>query len=202
MKVIKVQILDVIKSKGNSWVFSACDFNDIANQKTINDALATLSKKDLIRKLGRGLYYLPVYSTLLQDYGPPDSSQVVQAWARKNNYPLLMGGMAAANSLGLTNAVPAQNIYFSDIHPTKVSIAGWSFSFQKAGKKRLYWVNHKGARVIQALWWLGKDILAQNKTQIIKRLKIILPDDVKKDILDGFKLKKTPSWMKDVILGI
>lgn len=201
MNSIKHKIIKRISTQ-KDWVFSACDFNDIADQTVINDALARLSVLGKIQRLDKGLYHKQIWSKFLSKYAPASPDQIIKALARKNNYPLLIDGLYAANSLGLTNAVPTKNVYFSDVNPTKFQIGGWDFTFRKAGKKRLYWAGRKGALAMQALWWLGKDIIKQDKNKIVKQLKDILPGYVKNDLLQGLKLKMAPSWMSDVIHDI
>ena len=65
-----------------------------------------LALADQLRRLDRGLYDRPRHNLLTDKLSAPDYRRVIQAVARRDQAPMLVDGMTAANDLGLSDAVP------------------------------------------------------------------------------------------------
>ncbi|WP_375781077.1 DUF6088 family protein [Bradyrhizobium sp. ma5] len=67
-----------------------------------------------IRRIDHGLYDVPHTNRLTKKISPPDYKSVIQAVARRDRARFLVDGITAANNLGLTNAVPAKVVVWTD----------------------------------------------------------------------------------------
>jgi len=115
--MITDKILKKIKAKKRGWVFCAKDFHDFGSRNAIDKALSRMADDNAIDDDGiirvvRGVYYYPI----IQDgigIIPPDLSAVADTLARNAGISIYPSGASSANMLGLSNQVPAQNIYWT-----------------------------------------------------------------------------------------
>lgn len=110
--MINDKILNKIKSKKRGWVFCAKDFHSLGSRNTIDKTLSRLADDQIIIRLTRGVYYFPI---IQQNIGiiPPDMNAVAKAIADNAGITIYPSGATSANMLGLSNQVPAQNIYWT-----------------------------------------------------------------------------------------
>lgn len=115
--MITDKILKKIKAKKRGWVFCAKDFHDLGSRNAIDKALSRMVDDagddgyNIVR-LVRGIYYYPV----IQDgigVIPPSLDAIADAIARNSGISIYPSGALSANILGLSNQVPAQNIYWT-----------------------------------------------------------------------------------------
>src|SRR5438105_1992924 len=93
--------------------------------------------------------------------------------ARRDHSRMIVDGLAAANDLGLTTAVPARVTVLTDARLRPIQIGKQRIVFQTVATKRLYWAGRPAMRVVQALYWL-KDILNSGDAQTVRRLHRVL----------------------------
>lgn len=111
------KILRKIKAKKRGWVFCAKDFHDLGSRNAIDKTLSRMADDNAIDDDGiirvvRGVYYYPI----IQDgigIIPPDLNAVADTLARNAGISIYPSGASSANMLGLSNQVPAQNIYWT-----------------------------------------------------------------------------------------
>ncbi len=125
---------------------------------------------------------------------------VVEAIARRDGVKVMPGGMDPANRLGLTNAVSAKAVYTTDGHSRTIEIGRRTLEFQHVSPRIMRWAGRPGAPVVQALRWLGPDIVAAEHGKIVLKLKSVLPNYVKIDLLKNSG--DLPSWVLPVIHDI
>lgn len=200
-KSIAFKIMHRIKrySRGQK-VFCAQDFFDLGNRASVDQALSRLTRTGQIRRVARGLYDWPYTliirksSGVLKKVAPPDHFSALKAIARKNDIKIYPNGLAAANSYGLTTAVPVQPIYTTDGSSRTLKIGNNTIILQKAPQKVLAWSNRPAFNVVQALFWLGKTRVGS--PDVAKELQR-LPDNVKQDLSRGIHM--LPSWAMPVV---
>jgi hypothetical protein len=115
--MITDKILRKIKAKKRGWVFCAKDFHDLGSRNAIDKTLSRMADDNAIDDDGiirvvRGVYYYPI----IQDgigIIPPDLNAVADTLARNAGISIYPSGASSANMLGLSNQVPAQNIYWT-----------------------------------------------------------------------------------------
>jgi hypothetical protein len=116
--MITDKILRKIKAKRRGWVFCAKDFHDLGSRNAIDKALSRMAddnnsdNDNKIVRVTRGVYYFPVVQ---QDIGiiPANMNAVADAIARNVGVVIYPSGASSANTLGLSNQVPAKNIYWT-----------------------------------------------------------------------------------------
>ncbi len=200
-KPISFKIMHSIKrySRGQK-VFCAQDFFDLGNRAAVDQALSRLTRTGQIRRVGRGLYDWPYTlvirksSGVLKKVAPPDHFSALKAIARKNDIKIYPNGLAAANSYGLTTAVPVQPIYTTDGSSRTLKVGNNTIILQKAPQKVLAWSNRPAFNVVQALLWLGKTHMGS--PDVVKELQR-LPDNIKQDLSRGIRM--LPSWAVPVV---
>ena len=79
---------------GSAFVVS--DFTDLAEYGTAKKTVARLEKKGALRRVVRGVYDRPRFSTLLQEYAAPNPDTIAHAIARNYNWTISATGCPAA----------------------------------------------------------------------------------------------------------
>ena len=182
-------------SKGS--VFSAADFMDVADTDAINKALSRLAKEGRIRRIAQGLYDVPEYSSLLQEYAVPRPDMVAEALARKFNWTIAPCGDTALNALHLSTQVPNVWSYVSDGPCRKYDLGNTKLSFKTVKQREISGFHKITVTVIQALRALGRDNITQKEINILKR---VLTEEDKKIILkEGLN---ATAWIVQIIKDI
>jgi len=207
-------------------VFTPKDFIDLASHETIRKALSRLTYEKKIRRLMRGVYEYPVYSSILNAPASPDPDAIARAIARAHGWTILPSGETALNLLGLSTQVPAKWEYFSD-GPTKTyrwrsdggggddngggggsrdanSIkttfstgGGGTLAFRQRANKEITKLSSKTALLVQALKALGKRNISRSTiSQLCKRLS---ETERKRAAREA---RYATSWVYEIIKGL
>ena len=163
------------------WVCTPKDFLDLGSREAVDQTLSRLVKAGRLRRVGHGLYDRPRISKLLMRPAPVDMDSAVAAVARRDGVRIMPDGLAAANQLGLTNAVAARISFVTDGHSRALKIDGRTVRFRHAGPSVMQWTGRPAAAVVQALRRLGPG--AASDAYVISTLNRNLPDHVKMDLL-------------------
>ncbi|HLO52412.1 MAG TPA: DUF6088 family protein [Kamptonema sp.] len=199
MITVAQKIMQRIRQYGDdTWVCTPSDFLDLGSRTIIDKALSRLVKDGSLRRISRGLYDLPRMRGILNRPAAPNVDAAIKALARRDNIKFMPDGIVAANSLGLTNAVPAKTAYLTDGTTRTLKVGGRTVHLKHARKELMSWLDRPGLTVVLALDWLGK--LAASGTEVINNLRSRLPDDVKQDLLKGKDI--LPSWMAKIVDSI
>ncbi|MCB1467536.1 MAG: type IV toxin-antitoxin system AbiEi family antitoxin domain-containing protein [Rhizobiaceae bacterium] len=191
MTGIADRIMKRVRAKGRGrWVCTPKDFLDLGSRAAVDQALSRLAKSGDLRRVGRGLYDLPRTSGVLMRPAPVDMEKAVAALARRDSIRIMPDGIAAANQLGLTNAVPAKTSYVTDGATRDVKIGNRTVCLRHAGPRAMAWTGKSSAPVAQALRWFGPQ--AASDVRVATTLKRKLPDAVKKDLVRNSS--SLPSW--------
>jgi len=182
----------------DAWVFSPKDLVDLAGRAAVDQALSRLVRQGRLRRVGRGLYERPRMSRVLGRAAPVDLESAVHAIARRDGLRLMPDGLAAANRLGLTNAVPAKAVYWTDGSSRAVQAGGHTVRFKHVNPVLMQWADRAAAPVVSALVWLGPALAGDAET--VAQLRRRLPADVKDDLADG--LAQLPTWALPIVRAI
>lgn len=175
------EIEERIKDFPKGMVFSAADFYDIANTDAINQTLSRLAKEGRIRRIIQGLYDVPEYSELLQEYAVPRIDMVAEALARKFNWTIAPSGDTALNALHLSTQVPNTWSYVSDGPIRNYTIGTVKLTFRTVKQREISGFHRITVTVIQALRAIGKDNITDNE---IEKLRSVLTDSDKEIIME------------------
>jgi hypothetical protein len=148
--------------------FTAKDFIELGNIRTINKSLERMKKNNEIRRIISGVYDIPEYSTILKEYGAPSINEVAQALARAHNWKICPSGTSALNYLGLSTQVPAQYIYVTSGPYKTYSIGNTELVFKHTNNRLIYDTSADTAILIQAIKALGKGNITQMHQKKIK----------------------------------
>lgn len=165
---------------GARLVFTPKDFLDMADRAAVDQALSRLAKSQRLRRVQRGLYDIPRVNPILKRVAAPDVSAVVSAIARRDDIIVVPSGMAAANRLGLTNAVSARNEFLTDGASRTLRVGGRVIRLKHAGPKLMALKDKPAGDVVRALHWLGADAASDDK--VVRTLRHKLPAKVKSDL--------------------
>lgn len=198
---LRTAILDRIAAQSTAEVWTPVDFLDLGSREAVDQALHRLTASKEIRRIARGLYDRPRTNRLTGKPTDPDYRHVVDALARRDQVRMVVDGITAANDLGLTDAVPARAVVFTDARLKPIKLGNLTIKFQHAAPSRLHWAGHPAMRVIQALYWL-RDLLPIDKERILTRLVAVLknPDHgqaIRDDLRQG--LSAIPEWMQSIV---
>lgn len=180
------------------WVCTPKDFLDLGSREAIDQALSRLARSDRLRRIGHGLYDRPRFSNVLGRPAPVDLDAAVKALARRDGVQIIPDGMAAANRLGLTNAVPAKVSFVTDGYSRKLKIEGRTVRFRHASPSVMKWAGRPSVSVVQAFRWLGPD--AARDARVLSTLSRTLSEDVKLDLLRN--KRDLPGWVLPLLREI
>jgi hypothetical protein len=189
--------------RGNdaTGVWTPNDLLDLGSRAGVDKALQRLAAGNGIRRIDRGLYDLPRINQLTGTPTNPDYAAVIDAVARRDKIRLLLDGIAAANELGLTTAVPGRITVRTDARLRPIQLDKLRIDFKLTAPSRLYWAGRPGMRVVQALYWLH-DMPPADRDAIMDRLRKILWDPsqgapLRADLRGG--LDALPQWMRETV---
>ena len=184
-------------------VWTPADFADIGSRDAVDKALQRMVRQNQLRRIERGFYDNPSMNTLTGKLTVPDYRSVIDAVARRNKVRWLIDGMTAANTLGLTNAVPAKIEVLADARLKPITLGNQKIVFKHAAPSRLYWAGRPGMYLIQALHWLH-DVMSNDMEDdtVRKAVRRLLSDEKEgPSLVDDLKtgLSAMPIWMQDIL---
>ncbi len=197
MYTIENKIVSRIYGKGRGWVFSQSDFSDLGARAATDKALQRLANKGTIRRVIRGIYDYPKHNKRLNATLGPDIDQVAHALARKFRWSIQPTGMAALNILGLSTQIQGRYAYMSDGPNREYDVDGKDLTFVHTAVRDSGFRRRESALLVDGLKMLGPDRVTE---EIIKKLQMTIPDDLKSTILKD--TRTAVAWVKDVILKI
>lgn len=189
-------ILNQIQTNSPGWIFSASTFSGIAPRNTIDQTLLRLTKAGRISKISTGLFCLPKSHPLL---GPlnPSLDDIVQAYGHKFGYKIQVHPVKAANLLGLSQQVPAKNIYLTDGPNRLLTLGGQTVTLKHVCPRKLIGIGTKVGLIIQALYSFGAKSIDKSLTT---KLKVLIDKDDGQKLHDFLGLM--PGWMQKVIITL
>ena len=172
------------------WVCTPKDFLDLGSRSAVDQALHRLVKSGKLRRVGHGLYDMPSYNPIMKRMAPGRLESAIEAIARRDDVRILPDGLHAANSLRLTLAVAAKNVYQTDGYTRTMKICGRTVEFRHTSPKLMKWAGRPSALVAVALYWRGPQVLQSERA--VGDLQDLLPDYVKRDLLEN--KRDLPNW--------
>lgn len=190
------EIKNRIVSGAKGTIVVPADFIDIAERTAVKMALSRLEEEKLIRRIMRGVYEYPEYSSFLQEYIAPDPHKVAQALARNFGWTIVPCGNTALNLLGLSMQVPAVWSYVSDGPYKTYNFDTVMLRFKHSANKEFNGISLKSALVVQALKTLG----SKKVGEAIPSLIITLTPEEKTKLLS--ETQYSTSWIYEAIKKI
>ncbi|HEV3439733.1 MAG TPA: DUF6088 family protein [Gemmata sp.] len=191
-QAIDYRILATIHGHGRGSVFVPADFLGIGSREAVDLALHRLARKGTIRRLARGIYDFPKEHPVL---GPlsPSADDVARALAGRDRTRLQPAGAYAANSLGLSEQVPAKTVFLTDGPARTVRIGTTTIQLRQTTARNMATAGRLSGLLIQAFRELGKEHITQERRDHLKRT---LPADKRHELIKDLKL--APAWMHPI----
>lgn len=185
-----------IKRKPDLWVFSAADFIDLGSRSAAEKVLSRTCKAGLIDRVYQGLYMQPVVSPMFDLNLPAPMDRIVDAIGRKDGSFVSNSNADAANALKLTNVVQARPFYLTTGKSRFITIGTRKAYLKNMGNKLAKWVDSPAFGSVQALFWLGNDMLSNN-ADLRDRFWSNISVQAKTDLIKN--KNKLPVWAQTVI---
>lgn len=191
-QAIEAQIVAAINSRGRGSVFVPADFLDIGSRRAVDVTLHRLTRQGAIRRLARGVYDFPKEHRIL---GPlmPSAEAVARALAGRDRTRLQQAGAYAANTLGLTEQVPAKMVFLTDGPAKTVKIGPMTIQLRRTTPKNMEAAGRLSGLLIQALRELGQEHITLARREHLKRT---IPLAKRKELLKDLRL--APTWMQPI----
>jgi len=198
------QILDRIAAEPVK-VWTPRDFADTGSRDAVDKALQRLAKSGELHRIERGLYGKPHLNKLTGKPSAPDYRAVIDAVARREKARFVVDGMTAANTLGMTNAVPAKIKVLVDARLKPIKMGNQKIVFKHAAPSRLYWARRPGMYLVQALHWIHDTMQAETERSKVDQIvrKLLNDRDKGPKLADDLRigLSAMPIWMQDILRG-
>lgn len=196
------KILSRIKGeKGKVWTPS--DFVDLGSLGSVDKALQRMAGMGRLRRVARGMYFLPGRNKTSGKETTPSQWAVIDAAARRVQARWIYDGQTAAHLAGLTRKAPAKARVLTDARLKPVRLGKLEIVFGKAAPSRLFWAGRPGMCLVQGLHWLRDAIDDEAEAKRIARIvRRLLADgergaELAEDLIDG--LPAMPAWMRDFL---
>lgn len=199
---LPTQIVDRVSAEP-AKVWTPGDFADAGSREAVDKALQRLAKSGELRRIERGLYDKPRLNKLTGKLSAPDYRAVIEAVARRDKARFVVDGMTAANTLGLTNAVPARIEVLVDARLKPIELGNQKIVFKHAAPSRLYWAGRPGMYLVQALHWVHDTMRAETERSKVERTirKLLTDSDGGQKLTEDLRigLSAMPIWMQDIL---
>lgn len=191
---VSSRILARMRGHSPGAAFTPKDFLDLATHETVRQALSRMSEDGRIRRIIRGVYDRPAFSSFLNAPASPSPDEVAKAIARAHGWTIQPTGETALNLLGISPQVPSAWAYLSDGPSRIYKWSGGTLAFKHRANKETGALSHKTALLVQALKSLGEknidgSVLAKIKTSFS-------PEDISKALRES---RYATSWVHEII---
>ena len=196
MESIDDKIYNKVSKCGRGLIFSANDFANIGEPKSVLKALERMTNSSVIIRVTRGIYCYPKIDKVL-GLGAiyPTFEEIAQYIAKRDKARIVPTGSYALNVLGLSTQVPANIVYLTDGSPRKITLkSGRGIKFIKTAPKNLAFKNRLAMLLTFALKEIGEGNVTEEQKQHIASL---LKNEDKSAIEKDYSLM--PNWIQLLI---
>ncbi|KAF0151534.1 MAG: hypothetical protein FD189_2564 [Elusimicrobia bacterium] len=180
MNSIQKRIIARIRKLGEGKIHVSKDFLGLGSRAAVDQTLSRLAARKSVKRLARGLYYIPRINPALGIELAPDMDAIARAVARKTGSRVVPSGAVAANRLGLSTQVPAKPVYLTDGKSRDIRVGGATFTIKHVSPRDLPFGSPASAMVFQALRHIGKDSVTAGT---IAHLRKIIPAKDRRKLL-------------------
>jgi hypothetical protein len=186
------RVLAAIRDRGRGSVFVPADFLEFGSREAVDITLHRLARKGTIRRLARGVYDFPRQHPVL---GPlsPSAETVAQALAARDRTRLQPAGAYAANTLGLSEQVPAKAVFLTDGPSRTVKIGRTTIQLRRTTARNMAAAGRLSGLLIQALRELGEKYVTPERRAHLRRT---IPARQRRELLKDLSL--APAWMHPI----
>lgn len=194
---MQTRILVRMRRRVSVKVHTSKDFLDLGSRVAVDKALSRLVQRRAVKRIGRGLYYVPYFNPRLGIEVAPGMDAIAQTLARQTGSRVVPTGAVAANRLGLSTQVPAKPIYLTDGRTRTVRVGNAVLILKHAPPKDLPWGHPMSALVFQGLRYMGKNSIGDKTLSRLRRL--LSPADRRRLLTDA---RYVTDWVADAVRKI
>ncbi len=190
--MLDLKTIDTKVNKGD--IFFIADFTELGNYEAVRKSLQRLTKEDSIKRIAKGIYFLPKkHERLGVIY--PHAEQIAKAIAKRDKARIIATGSTALNLLGLSTQIPMKVAFLTDGSARNLKVGNQTIQFKKTNPKNLSIEHRLTNLIIQALKAIGEKNVQQE--QLDKIQSIIEESNERKTINEN--LKNAPVWIQKKI---
>lgn len=165
----KKLLANAVKNIPRGKVFSSRDLKLSIESASLRQNLKRLVDEGFIRRVRRGYFERPLYSSFLQENLGIDMQKMAESIAKNNNWTIAPTGNTALNLLGLSTQIPAKWSFVSDGPYRKYVADGKILEFRHRANRDISGHSKKTNLVIQALKSLPEEEITDTIIQKIRQ---------------------------------
>jgi hypothetical protein len=182
-----------INAKHRGWVFTPQEFSNLGSRAAVDQALSRLKRNGKIRRLARGVYEFPRVHERIGILSP-SAEAIAKAIAARTHSRLLVSEAKAANLLGLSTQVPAQNVFLTDGPSRTFQIGKQTIVLKHAASSKMIGAGSEAGVVIQAVRSFGPEGAAEIPVESLSKK---LPASVKSELRR--LASSAPAWSHPIL---
>jgi hypothetical protein len=189
-------ILRRIRAKHRGWVFTPKEFADLGPRTAIDQTLFRLQRGGTIRRLAQGIYEFPRIHPRIGVLSP-SAEAVARAVAARTNSRIQVSQAKAANLLGLSTQVPAQNVFLTEGPSRTLKIGNQTIVLKHTAPSKMIGAGTEAGLVIQAVRGFGPNGANEiPATAISEKLPATVKSEIKR------LLPAAPAWAQPILSRI
>lgn len=187
---VETHIIARMRRAGRGSVWSAAQLQDIATRNTLDQSLARLAKKQVIRRLCHGLYVYPQIQTLIGEV-PVSVHAIITALNTHEPTPLLASGAYACYLLGMIPDMPTHITVLSQATTRTIPLAHVHITVRPTAPRYLAGAGRLSGVLIQAWRHLGAGAVDSDHVAALRaRLGAASCQTLQADLMGA------PAWMR------
>ncbi len=187
---VESQIMARMRRAGRGSVWGAAQLHDIAQRNTLDQALARLAKKHVIRRICHGLYLYPQMQPLIGEV-PVTIGAIMTALNASEPLPLVPSGAYACYLLGMISHMPTHIVLLSHATTREIVLPHVRITVRPAAPRYLAGAGRLSAILIQAWRHVGA---AQVDADHINALKQRISKASRQTLHHDMRI--APAWMR------
>lgn len=191
-----LNLTTIEKEINKGEIFFISDFTELRNYEAVRKSLQRLTKEDSIKRIAKGIYFLPKKHKLLGIIYP-HAEQIAKAIAKRDKARIIATGSTALNLLGLSTQIPLKIVFLTDGSARKIKVGNQTIQFKKTNPKNLSIEHRLTNLVIQALKEIGEKNVTKEQ---IDKIQTIIDQSNERDIINE-NLKNAPVWIQKTMIS-
>lgn len=155
MSQLTRSILAAAHALPEGGLVSPREFLHLASRAAVDQTLTRLTREGKLLRVARGAYTLPVAGRF--GSRPPSTETVIQAITSTQGETVVPSGAAEANALGLTNQVPAREVFLTSGTSRKLQLGKRTVELKHGNRWQLALGKRPAGKAIRAIAWLGPE---------------------------------------------
>lgn len=192
--MLDLNTIETKVSKGE--IFFIADFTELGNYEAVRKSLQRLTKSDSIKRIAKGVYFLPKKHERLGIIYP-HAEEIAKAIAKRDKARIIATGSTALNLLGLSTQIPMKVVFLTDGSARNIKVGNQTIQFKKTNPKNLSIEHRLTNLIIQGLKAIGEKNITQEQTT---KIQTIIDETGEREFIYQ-NLKNAPLWIQNTIFN-